>query len=68
MWSASRPWPQASWKRMPPLPPASTTGTSPEGAGRADSLVRARSAAVRASSSTSTLSNSSKPTVRATLS
>ncbi len=29
MWSASSPWPQASWKRMPPLPPASTTGSSP---------------------------------------
>ena len=27
---------------MPPLPPARTTGTSPEGAGRAESLVRAR--------------------------
>ncbi len=68
MWSASRPWPQASWKRIPPLPPASTTGTSPDGAGRAESFDRARLAAVRASSSTSASSNTSKPTVRATLS
>ena len=45
MWSASSPWPQASWNRMPPLPPARTMGTSPEGAGRAESLVRARAAA-----------------------
>ena len=30
---------------MPPLPPASTTGTSPEGAGRADNLTSARAAA-----------------------
>ena len=37
---------------MPPLPPARTMGTSPEGAGRAESLVRARAAAVRATSST----------------
>ena len=47
MWSASSPWPHASWKRMPPLPPASTMGTSPEGAGRADSLASARAAARR---------------------
>ncbi len=30
---------------MPPLPPASTIGTSPDGAGRADSLANARAAA-----------------------
>ena len=52
MWSASSPWPHASWKRMPPLPPASTTGSSPEGAGRASSLAIARAAAIPASSST----------------
>ena len=36
MWSASRPCPQASWKRMPPLPPASTIGhlARRRGAGR----------------------------------
>src|ERR1039458_3488505 len=68
MWSASRPWPHASWKRMPPLPPASTTGSSPEGAGRADSLDSARLAARRASSSTDTSSNSSNPSVRAAVS
>ena len=37
---------------MPPLPPARTMGTSPEGAGRAESLARARVAAVWAMSST----------------
>src|SRR5258707_786478 len=47
MWSASTPCPQASWKRMPPLPPASTTGTSPEGAGRAASLQTAPPARAR---------------------
>ena len=50
---------------MPPLPPASTIGTSPEGAGRAESLVRARAAAVRAMSSTPWRSKISKPSVRA---
>ena len=53
---------------MPPLPPASTTGTSPDGAGRALSLDSARVAAVRATSSMSTSSKISNPTVRATLS
>ncbi len=37
---------------MPPLPPASTMGTSPDGAGRADSLASARAAATSAMSST----------------
>ena len=50
---------------MPPLPPASTTGSSPDGAGRADSLDSARLAASWASSSTDTSSKSSKPRVRA---
>ncbi len=68
MWSASSPWPHASWKRMPPLPPARTTGSSPEGAGRADSLDSARLAASSASSSTDTSSNSSNPRVRAAVS
>ena len=40
-----------------------TTGIWPLGAGRAASLVRARPAAPRASSSMSYMSNSSKPTV-----
>ncbi len=53
---------------MPPLPPASTTGSSPEGAGRASSLPIARAAAIRAISSTATRPNSSNPSVRATLS
>ena len=52
MWSASSPWPHASWKRMPPLPPASTMGTSPDGAGRADSLASARRLPSAAISST----------------
>ena len=43
MWSASRPWPHASWNRTPPLPLLRTTGTTPLGAGRADSLRMARS-------------------------
>ena len=68
MWSASSPCPHASWNRMPPLPPASTTGSSPDGAGRADSLANAWDAAVRARSSTDTSSNSSKPRVRAAVS
>ena len=38
MWSASSPCPHASWKRIPPLPDAMTSGTSPLGAGRADKL------------------------------
>ena len=66
MWSASRPCPHASWKRTPPLPCLITTGRLPDGAGRADSFVRARWAAVRASSSTRSRSNSSKPTVAPT--
>src|SRR5271166_74698 len=53
---------------MPPLPPASTTGSSPEGAGRAESLESARCAASSASSSTDTSSKRSKPTVRAAVS
>ena len=68
MWSASRPCPQASWNRIPPLPEASTRGSSPLGAGRAESLARARRAAVVATSSTSTVSNNSNPTVKADVS
>ena len=47
MASASSPWPQASWKRTPPEPPARTTGARRVGAGRASSLVRAWRAALR---------------------
>ena len=65
MWSASSPWPHASWNKMPPLPPASTMGTSPDGAGRADSLTSARAAARWAMSSTRWRSKISKPSVRA---
>src|SRR5579875_826650 len=43
-----------------------TTGTLPEGAGRAESLPMARAAAASASCSTSTVLNSSKPTVAPT--
>ena len=50
---------------MPPLPPASTMGTSPEGAGRADSLANARAAATSAMSSTRWRSKISYPSVRA---
>ncbi len=59
--SASRPCPQASWNSTPPPPLPITTGMVPVGAGRARSLVMARRAALRANSSTSTSSNSSKP-------
>ena len=52
--SASRPWPHASWNSTPPAPALITTGSLPLGAGRAFSLSRARRAAVRATSSTST--------------
>ena len=45
MWSASRPWPQASWNRMPPLPRPAPPAARRDGAGRADSLVRAWAAA-----------------------
>ena len=45
MWSASRPCPHASWNRIPPVPLLITTGRTPDGAGRAASLVRARRAA-----------------------
>ena len=65
MWSASRPCPHASWKRIPPLPDSRMSGTSPLGAGRAVSFTRARRAAAAAMSRTSTVSNSSKPTVKA---
>ena len=50
---------------MPPLPPASTIGTSPEGAGRADSLVSAAGGRASAMSSTRWRSKISKPSVRA---
>ena len=48
MASASRPWPQASWKSVPPNPLAMTTAMGPEGAGRAPSMVIALPAAARA--------------------
>ena len=31
MWSASSPWPQASWNSTPPLPHLITTGIVPDG-------------------------------------
>ena len=40
--SFSRPWPQASWNSTPPPPGPMTTGSVPDGAGRAASLVMAR--------------------------
>ena len=64
--SASSPWPQASWNITPPPPGPMTTVISPDGAGRASSLVIARCAAAWASSRTSYSSKSSKPTVRPT--
>ena len=52
MWSASRPCPHASWNRMPPVPLLMTTGSTPDGAGRADSFDIALRAARSAASST----------------
>ena len=48
--SASRPWPQASWNRVPPKPLPMTTDMGPVGAGRASSMVTALWAATRAMS------------------
>ena len=62
MWSASSPWPHASWNSTPPAPRRSTTGSLPDGAGTASSSVtaRARRGAARPRSG-SISSKSSKP-------
>ena len=61
MWSASRPWPQASWNRMPPPAGARTTGISPAGAGRPSSIVTAIRAARSAVAPGGKRSKSSAP-------
>ena len=43
--SASMPWPMASWSRMPEEPAASTTGSSPAGAGPASKRMAVRATA-----------------------
>ncbi len=55
------PWPLDSWNSTPPLPAAITTGISPAGAGRLASMLTARSAALRATSSGGNSSSSSNP-------
>ena len=56
---ASSEWPQASWKITPPKPLPMTTGMRPAGQKSAWSFTTAACAALRASASTSTRSNSS---------
>ncbi len=68
MASASSPWPQASWKSVPPNPLASTTGMAPTGAGLLSSMMVAFSAAVRATRRAMSSSTSSNPALPPTVS
>ena len=68
MASASSPWPQASWKSVPPKPLASTTGMEPTGAGLESSMVIAFWAAVAAVWRAMVSSSSSNPALPPTVS
>jgi hypothetical protein len=61
MTSASRLWPIASWKKIPPYPAAMTTGNSPAGASSAGRFRTAMSEALRANRRSSFESEAASP-------